>query len=66
MDNRKLPANLPPLHSPLWLPGGHLQTVYAKLLQRTPPLYRRELLPDSGGNEQAGREIGRASCRERV
>ena len=53
MDNRKLPANLPPLHSPLWLPGGHLQTVYAKLLQRTPPLYRRELLPDSGGSEQA-------------
>ena len=54
MDNRKLPANLPPLHSPLWLPGGHLQTVYAKLLQRTPPPYRRELLPDSGGSEQAG------------
>ena len=53
MDNRKLPANLPPLHSPLWLPGGHLQTVYAKLLQRTPPPYRRELLPDSGGSEQA-------------
>ena len=43
---------LPAYHSPHWLIGGHLQTVYAKLLTRPAPNYRRELLPDSTGQEQ--------------
>lgn len=43
---------LPAYHSPHWLIGGHLQTVYAKLLARPAPNYRRELLPDSTGQEQ--------------
>ena len=43
---------LPPYHCPRWLVGGHLQTVYAKLLARSAPHYRRELLPDSTGKEQ--------------
>ncbi|HRL34746.1 MAG TPA: alpha/beta hydrolase, partial [Neisseria sp.] len=40
---------LPPLHTPRWLRGGNIETLYAKSLQPTPPAYRRELLPDSTG-----------------
>lgn len=46
-------VSIPPLHSPRWLKGGQLQTLYAKTLQRTPPAYRRELLPDSYGEDLA-------------
>ncbi|OSI08767.1 putative hydrolase [Neisseria animaloris] len=42
-------TNLPPLHTPLWLRSGNLETLYAKTLQSPPPAYRRELLPDSTG-----------------
>ena len=45
-----MPATaLPPLHTPRWLRGGNLETLYAKTLQAPPPAYRRELLPDSTG-----------------
>ncbi|MFV2030094.1 YheT family hydrolase [Neisseria sp. S1] len=44
-----VPHNLPILHTPRWLVGGNLQTLYAKALQPPPPLYRREMLPDSTG-----------------
>jgi len=34
-----------PYRAPVWLPGGHLQTIYANLLIRVPPVvYRRERL----------------------
>ena len=34
-----------PYRAPLWLPGGHLQTIYANLFIRVPPVvYRRERL----------------------
>ena len=34
-----------PYRAPAWLPGGHLQTIYANLLIRVPPVvYRRERL----------------------
>ncbi len=39
----------PPYRAPRWLPGGHLQTLYAALFARTPAVsYRRErwILPD--------------------
>ena len=38
----------PPYRAPRWLPGGHLQTVYAALLPRPNPAYRRQRweLPD--------------------
>jgi predicted alpha/beta-fold hydrolase len=39
----------PPYRAPRWLPGGHLQTLYAYLFARTPTVtYRRErwILPD--------------------
>ena len=39
-------AHFPVLQPPLWLYGGHLETLYAKSLQVPPPAYRRELLPD--------------------
>ena len=52
-DSAAFLRQLPPLHSPLWLAGGNLQTLYAKLLQSPPPAYRRELLPDSSGHERA-------------
>ncbi|MDO5640536.1 MAG: alpha/beta fold hydrolase [Neisseria sp.] len=42
-------ATFPPLHTPRWLRGGNLETLYAKSLQAAPPAYRRELLPDSTG-----------------
>ena len=35
----------PPYRAPCWLPGGHLQTLYASLFIRVPPVaYRRERL----------------------
>ena len=35
----------PPYRAPAWLPGGHLQTIYANLLIRVPPIAsRRERL----------------------
>ncbi|MCF7529054.1 YheT family hydrolase [Neisseria lisongii] len=37
---------------PLWLRNGHADTLFAKLLQPSPPAYRRELLPDSTGQTQ--------------
>lgn len=40
---------VPPYQAPRWLPGGHLQTLYAYLFARTPKVnYRRErwILPD--------------------
>lgn len=47
-----LPADhFPPPDSPVWLRGGHAQTLYAKTLQPPPPRYRRELLPDSYGED---------------
>lgn len=52
-DSDALLRRLPPFHSPLWLAGGNLQTLYAKLLHSPPPAYRRELLPDSSGRERA-------------
>jgi len=34
-----------PYRAPVWLPGGHLQTIYANLFIRVPPVvYRRERL----------------------
>lgn len=52
-DKSALLAQLPPLHTPLWLKGGNLQTLYAKALQPEPPAYRRELLPDRFGTDVA-------------
>lgn len=45
-------AQLPPLHTPRWLRSGNAETLYAKALQMPPPVYRRELLPDSSGRER--------------
>lgn len=42
----------PILETPLWLKGGHLQTIYAKTLQSPAPAYRRELIADSYGEDQ--------------
>lgn len=39
------------LTPPRWLKGGNLQTVYAKALQRAAPIYRRELIADSYGED---------------
>lgn len=53
MDTSALLAQLPPLHTPRWLKGGNLQTLYAKALQPEAPAYRRELLPDRFGTDVA-------------
>lgn len=45
-------AQLPPYRSPPWLPGGHLQTLWAKTRQPLRPPYRRELFADSSGQTQ--------------
>lgn len=42
-----------PFIAPLWLKGGNLQTIYAKSLQGTAPVYRRELIADSYGEDLA-------------
>ena len=41
----KLATETADYHAPAWLPGGHLQTIYASLFIRVPPIvYRRERL----------------------
>ncbi len=41
----KLAAETAGYHAPVWLPGGHLQTIYASLFIRVAPVaYRRERL----------------------
>jgi hypothetical protein len=41
----------PPYRAPAWLPGGHLQTIYANLLIRVPPVEsRRERLELADGD----------------
>ncbi len=44
---------IPPLQPPAWLRGGNAQTLYGKMLQRSDLNYRRELLPDSYGEDKA-------------
>lgn len=44
--------HFPPLNTPFWLRNGNAETIFAKTLQGKPPLYRRELLPDSTGQTQ--------------
>ena len=46
MPKHALIARLPPLHTPPWLRGGNIETLYAKSLQSAAPPYRRELLPN--------------------
>lgn len=41
-----------PPNTPFWLHNGNAETIFAKTLQGKPPLYRRELLPDSTGQTQ--------------
>ncbi len=44
-------ANDRPYRAPWWLPGGHLQTIYASLFIRVPPVaYRRERLELADGD----------------
>lgn len=44
-------ADDPPYRAPWWLPGGHLQTIYASLFIRVPPVaYRRERLELADGD----------------
>ena len=43
---------LPPLRTPTWLRGGHLQTIWAKALREAQPSYRRELHHDRTGQTQ--------------
>ncbi|WP_416191506.1 YheT family hydrolase [Neisseria sp. CCUG12390] len=42
----------PPPNTPFWLRNGNAETLFAKALQGKPPVYRRELLPDSTGQTQ--------------
>ncbi|AAZ98090.1 esterase/lipase/thioesterase family active site [Thiobacillus denitrificans ATCC 25259] len=44
-------AGDPPYRAPWWLPGGHLQTIYASLFIRVPPVvYRRDRLELADGD----------------
>ncbi|MHB1352551.1 MAG: YheT family hydrolase [Thiobacillus sp.] len=44
-------ADDPPYRAPWWLPGGHLQTIYATLFIHVPPVaYRRERLELADGD----------------
>ena len=42
-------AALPPYRSPVWLKGGHAQTIWAKTRLPPAPPYRRQVLTDSTG-----------------
>lgn len=44
--------NFPPYRPPFFLRGGHLQSIWPKLIQPPVPRYRRELHPDSTGKTQ--------------
>ncbi|HWR76846.1 MAG TPA: alpha/beta fold hydrolase [Thiobacillus sp.] len=45
------PLENPPYRAPAWLPGGHVQTIYANLFIRVPPVaYRRERLELADGD----------------
>lgn len=44
---------VPPLIPPVWLKGGHFQTIYAKTICPPIPQYRRELIADSYGKDVA-------------
>ena len=45
------PPETAPYRAPAWLPGGHLQTIYANLFIRVPPIeYRRERLELADGD----------------
>lgn len=45
------PPPVGPYRAPAWLPGGHLQTLYASLFIRVPPVaYRRERLELADGD----------------
>lgn len=47
--NRNNFPQLPVYRPPFWLHGGHLQSIWPKLVRIGSPAYRRELLPDSLG-----------------
>ena len=47
--NRNNSPQLPAYRPPFWLRGGHLQSIWPKLVRIGSPAYRRELLPDSLG-----------------
>ena len=47
--NRNNFPQLPAYRPPFWLHGGHLQSIWPKLVRIGSPAYRRELLPDSLG-----------------
>ena len=47
--NRNNFPQLPAYRPPFWLRGGHLQSIWPKLVRIGSPAYRRELLPDSLG-----------------
>ena len=47
--NRNNSPQLPAYRPPFWLRGGHLQSIWPKLVRIGCPAYRRELLPDSLG-----------------
>ena len=51
-ERERIRAALPRYRSPRWLCGGHAQTIWAKSRAPAVPAYRRELLPDSGGQTQ--------------
>jgi len=47
--NRNNSPQVPAYRPPFWLRGGHLQSIWPKLVRIGSPAYRRELLPDSLG-----------------
>ena len=47
--NPNISSQLPAYRPPFWLRGGHLQSIWPKLVRIGSPAYRRELLPDSLG-----------------
>ncbi|OAM26919.1 MULTISPECIES: YheT family hydrolase [Eikenella] len=52
---------LPAYHPPVWLRGGHMQSIWPKLVRIGSPAYRRELLPDSRGETEVAYDFADGS-----
>lgn len=58
---KSLANRLPAYRAPLWLRGGHMQSIWPKLIRIGSPAYRRELLPDSLGETEVAYDFADGS-----
>ena len=62
--NPNISSQLPAYRPPFWLRGGHLQSIWPKLVRIGSPAYRRELLPDSLGATEVAYDFVDGRCHD--